>query len=187
MRGEKSMRVITGQARGRRLLSPAGMEIRPTSEVAKEAIFSILQNELPGARVLDLFAGSGQLGIEALSRGAGYCVFVDVSRQAQQVVRENLQKTGLQENASVAAMDAAAYLRGSRERFDIALLDPPYQKGILEQVLPLCAALMRESGVIVCETERREDPPETAGDFTRYREYRYGKAKITVYRKREEA
>lgn len=176
------MRVITGQARGRKLLSPVGMDIRPTSEMAKEAIFSILQNEVPGARVLDLFAGSGQLGIEALSREAGFCVFVDQSRQAQQVVRENLRKTGLSERARVAAMDFSAYLEHTADRFDIAILDPPYQKGILDTALPLTAKVMNPGGVIVCETERREVLPPQAGDFSLVREYRYGKAKITLYR-----
>ena len=176
------MRVITGQARGRRLLSPVGMDIRPTSEMAKEAIFSILQNEVPGARVLDLFAGSGQLGIEALSREAGFCVFVDQSRQAQQVVRENLRITGLSKRARVAAMDFSAYLEHTADRFDIAILDPPYQKGILDTALPLAAKVMNPGGVIICETERREVLPQQVENFSLAREYRYGKAKITLYR-----
>ena len=160
------MRVITGTARGRRLVTPAGLATRPTSEMAKEAIFSIIQFEVEGSMVLDLFAGSGQLGIEALSRGARGAVFVDSAR------------------APVAAM---AFLRSYREIFDIALLDPPYQKGLIEEALPLLAQKVSPGGIIICETERGETLPAAAGDFTRKKEYRYGKAKVTTYRREEEA
>ena len=119
------MRVITGTARGRKLRSPDGYDVRPTTEITKEALFSILQFELEGARVLDLFAGSGQLGIEALSRGAGFCTFVDSARASQDLVRQNLTSTGLGANARVMPMDYLAFLQSTRETFDIALLDPP--------------------------------------------------------------
>lgn len=180
------MRVITGQARGRRLLSPEGDAVRPTSEVAKEAIFSILQNETPGAHVLDLFAGSGQLGIEALSRGAVLCVFVDNSRAAGKIVAENLKKTELEGSARVLTNDYAAFLSSTGEKFDIALLDPPYEKGILQKALPRVAAVMVQTGVILCETDRGEELPETAGEFKKHKEYRYGKAKVTTYRRERE-
>ena len=165
------MRVITGIARGRKLRSPDGYDVRPTTEVTKEAMFSILQFELEGARVLDLFAGSGQLGIEALSRGAGFCTFVDSARASQELVRQ-------------MPMDYLAFLQSTRESFDIALLDPPYAQGMLDQALPLLAEKMSESGVIVCETDKREELPAQAGTFEVYREYRYGKSKLTVYRRR---
>ncbi|WRS27444.1 16S rRNA (guanine(966)-N(2))-methyltransferase RsmD [Oscillospiraceae bacterium MB08-C2-2] len=176
------MRVITGSARGRRLATPPGTDVRPTSDMAKEAIFSILQMELEEAAVLDLFAGSGQLGIEALSRGARSCVFVDNAKLSQKAVRENLASTQLASKGRLIPMDAVTFLQSTAEIFDIALLDPPYQQGILEKALPLVASHMRESGIIVCETERGEDLPEVAGSFTKHREYRYGKAKVTVYR-----
>lgn len=181
------MRVITGSARGRKLLSPTSSDIRPTSDMVKEAIFSILQNELEGAMVLDLFAGSGQLGIEALSRGARFAVFVDSSREAQEVIRNNLQTTRLAEQGRVAAMEYQAFLAGSKDTFDIALLDPPYQQGILDKALPLLIPRMSESGVIVCETDNKELLPQRVESFVRRREYRYGRKKLTLYRKEEES
>ena len=179
------MRVITGTARGRKLRSPDGYDVRPTTEVTKEAMFSILQFELEGARVLDLFAGSGQLGIEALSRGAEFCTFVDAARASQDLVRENLTTTGLGARARVMPMDFLAFLQSTRETFDIAFLDPPYAKGMIDQALPLLADKMSGVGVIVCETDKKEVLPAQAGAFEIYREYRYGKSKLTVYRRRD--
>ena len=138
------MRVITGSARGRKLEAPQGLETRPTSDMVKEAMFSIIQFEVEEAMVLDLFAGSGQLGIEALSRGAKFAVFVDASREAQEVIRANLQSTGLAQKSRVAAMDALGFLKSTGDRFSIALLDPPYQKGLLDEALPLLAGKMEE-------------------------------------------
>ncbi len=180
------MRVITGTARNTRLEAPEGLTTRPTSDMAKEAIFSILHFDLEQAAVLDLFAGSGQLGIEALSRGAKSCIFVDTSREAQEVIRRNLAATKLSTNARVAAMEAAAFLNGTSEQFDIALLDPPYGQNLILAVLPKLAEKMKDSGIIVCESERDEILPERAGDFCVFKTYRYGKAKITTYKKPRE-
>ena len=170
------MRVITGTARGRKLTALEGLEVRPTTDMVKEAMFSILQFEVEGANVLDLFAGSGQLGIEALSRGARACVFVDSSRDSQNVTRQNLQHTGLAASARVAAMDYAAFLRSTKETFDIALLDP----------LPLLAEKMSPGGAILCETRRGEPLPERVGEFGIRKTYRYGKIMLTLYRRVEE-
>lgn len=180
------MRVITGTARNTRLEAPEGQATRPTSDMAKEAIFSILHFDLEQAAVLDLFAGSGQLGIEALSRGAKSCIFVDTSREAQEIIRRNLAATKLSTNARVAAMEAAAFLNGTSEQFDIALLDPPYGKNLISALLPKLAEKMRDGGVIVCESERDETLPEQAGEFNVSKTYRYGKAKITTYKKKQE-
>ncbi len=180
------MRVITGTARGRKLVTLEGLDVRPTTDMVKEAMFSIIQFEVEGANVLDLFCGSGQLGIEALSRGARYCVFVDQSRESQDVTRQNLQTTGLARNSRVAAMDFAAFLRSTNEVFDIALLDPPYHKGLAEAALPLLAPKMNPGGIILCETSKTEDLPEEAGGFVKKKEYRYGKIKLTAYRSKEE-
>lgn len=177
------MRVITGTAKGRKLLSPVGQKVRPTTEVTKEAIFSIIHFDIENAFVLDLFAGSGQMGIEALSRGARFCVFVDISRDSQELVRQNLKNTGLAERSRVAAMDYMAYLKATNDRFDIAFLDPPYEQKMIDQALPLLAECMTESGIIICETDRREVLPAGAADFAVHREYRYGKSKVTVYRR----
>ena len=181
------MRVITGKARGRKLIAPEGLQTRPTSDMTKEAMFSIVQFEVEGAQVLDLFAGSGQLGIEALSRGARSAVFVDSSREAQAVILQNLKKTELAENARVIQTEALSYLASCREQFDLVFLDPPYGQGILEQVLPAVAEKTRPGGVILCETERHETLPDSAGAFTRKKEYFYGKAKVTTYRMPEGA
>lgn len=181
------MRVITGKARGRKLTAPEGLEVRPTSEAAKEGIFSIIQFEVEQAVVLDLFAGSGQMGIEALSRGAKSCVFVDKSRESQKVIRENLANTGLMPGAKLAQMDALSYLNTITERFDIAIVDPPYQQGLIDRILPVLSGRMNDTGIILCETENKEKLPERAGEFKIYREYRYGKAKVTVYRKDSQA
>ncbi|MEG1875391.1 MAG: 16S rRNA (guanine(966)-N(2))-methyltransferase RsmD [Angelakisella sp.] len=182
-RRRTDLRVITGIARGRKLTTLEGIDVRPTTDMVKEAMFSILQFELEGARVVDLFCGSGQLGVEALSRGAAYCTFVDSSRASQEVTRQNLQDTGLHKNSKVAALDAADFLRTTQGCFDIALLDPPYGKGLLNTVLPLLALKMSPAGVILCESALTDDPPETAGEFVLQKSYRYGKIKLSAYRR----
>lgn len=179
------MRVITGTARGRKLATLEGADVRPTTDMVKEAMFSIIQFEMEGARVLDLFCGSGQLGIEALSRGAAYCTFVDSARASLEVTRRNLQTTGLDKNCKVAAMDAVAFLENSRDTFDIALLDPPYSKGLAEKTLPLLAQRMSPTGVIICETAIKDDLPQTLEGLPRCKSYRYGKIKLTAYRRPE--
>lgn len=134
------MRVITGTARGRRLKEPQGMDIRPTTDKVKESMFSILQFDIEGRRVLDLFGGTGQLGIEALSRGASEVVFVDKSAAALKLIRENLELCGLSDRARVRNGDSLAYLR-SGEKFDLVFLDPPYDTGLLEQALQISQGL----------------------------------------------
>ena len=128
------MRVITGSARGRRLKELEGLETRPTTGKVKEALFSVIQFDIEGRRVLDLFAGTGQLGIEALSRGAECAVFVERRRDALQVIRENLEACGMTDKARVVNGDAMSYLK-SGEKFDLIFLDPPYASGLLEQSL----------------------------------------------------
>lgn len=176
------MRIITGTARGKKLEAPAGLDTRPTSEKAKEAVFSVLQFEIEGARVLDLFAGSGQMGLEALSRGAASCVFVDSSRQAQAAVRANIGAAGFRETARLVAGDAGAFLKSCSGRFDIAFCDPPYRQEHLPSLLESIGAVMAPAGILALETASAEPVPETAGHLARHREYRYGKTKITVYR-----
>lgn len=180
------MRVITGSARGRKLITVPGMEVvRPTTDRVKEALFSAVQFEIEGALVADLFAGSGQLGIEALSRGARGAVFIDSSRQSIDVIKQNLSATGLMKQARVALMDAVSFLNSTHERFDLAFLDPPYHSGLLEQALPLLGEKMQDSGAILCETDREEELPEEAGSFRVVRRYRHSKTAITLYRKAE--
>lgn len=180
------MRVITGSARGKKLITPEGMDVRPTSDMVKEAIFSIVQFEVAGASVLDLFAGSGQLGIEALSRGASLAVFVDSSNESLKVIRENLKNTGLAPQSRVVAVDSFAYLAGCRDKFDIILLDPPYSKGILQDILPKAVEKAQDNGIIICEHDKKDSLPESAGDFLKFRTYSYGRIALTTYRKRND-
>ena len=131
------MRVITGSARGRRLKELTGMETRPTTDKVKESLFSIIQFDIEGRRVLDLFAGTGQLGIEALSRGAASAVFIDRRADAVRLVKDNLELCGLSDRASVRCGDAMSYLR-SGEKFDLIFLDPPYAAGLLPRARGDC-------------------------------------------------
>ena len=147
------MRVITGSARGRRLKELEGLETRPTTGKVKEALFSVIQFDIEGRRVLDLFAGTGQLGIEALSRGAECAVFVERRRDALQVIRENLEACGMTDKARVVNGDAMSYLK-SGEKFDLIFLDPPYASGLLEQALEEIVRfdICRRHGIIVAES-----------------------------------
>ena len=175
------MRVITGTARGRKLSEPVGMDIRPTTDVVKEAVFNIIQFDIEGRRVLDLFAGTGQLGIEALSRGAAGAVFVDQSRAAIKLVKENLEKTGL-EGGKVVQGDSLSYLSG-RERFDLVFLDPPYKTNLLENALKRIVEFdkLNTGGIIVCECPAEKELPELEEPYKCLKTYRYGKVKISVY------
>ncbi|MBE6827386.1 MAG: 16S rRNA (guanine(966)-N(2))-methyltransferase RsmD [Ruminococcaceae bacterium] len=177
------MRVITGSARGRKLKTLEGGDIvRPTTDRVKEAMFSIIQFDIPDADVLDLFAGSGQLGIEALSRGAKSAVFVDRDINAYNTVKENLEITKLDGKAFVLNADSISYIKNSRNKYDIIILDPPYNKGIIDEVLPYAVASCKENSVIICESEFNEVLPEECGDFIKHKDYKYSKIKLTVYK-----
>lgn len=179
------MRVITGTARGKRLITREGAAVRPTPERVKEALFSIIQFEIEGRRVLDLFAGSGQLGVEALSRGAREAVFVDSSRESAETVRKNVESCGFTDCARIENMDFAAFLMRTEKPFDLAFLDPPYRTGLIQKALPLVTAHMNEGGTIICENPLDEELPESAGEFCRVKSYRYGKICLTIYRRKD--
>ena len=159
-----------------------GMETRPTTDRVKEGLFSIIQFDIEGRRVLDLFAGTGQLGIEALSRGAAECVFVDQRRDAVALVKENLDICELADRAHVRQGDSMAYLR-SGEKFDIIFLDPPYASGLLKQAISEITRfdICRSHGIIVAESDADAVLPAVEAPYSLYREYRYGKIKLTVY------
>lgn len=176
------MRVITGTARGRRLETLAGEDTRPTAERVKEALFSAIQFDIEGRRVLDLFAGSGQLGIEALSRGAAGCVFVDKNPEAALVIRRNLKAAGFSAGTQVLSLEAASYLAHAKDVFDLVFLDPPYAAGLLEPSLALAAAHTAPGGVIVCESGAGQPLPGRAGNLSLARTYRYGRVHIRIYR-----
>lgn len=175
------MRVITGSARGRKLRTLEGQDVRPTTDRVKEGIFSIIQFDLPGANVLDLFAGSGQLGIEALSRGAKFCVFVDSSRASHEVEKENLKTVGLFKQSRVVLSEAESFLAGTKEIFDIVLLDPPYNQNLIPPVLEMLQERLAEDAIVLCEHELKEDLPEQVGKLVKHKDYKYGKIKVTVY------
>ncbi len=179
------MRIISGSKRGKKLTAPEGLQVRPTADRVKESLFNILQFSIEGRRFLDLFAGSGQVGLEAVSRGAAQAVLVDVSRDSIRVVEKNCAAVGFGGRTKIVQADFASFLRGSRESFDVAFLDPPYSAGLLEQALPLTAERMNPGGVIVCEHPSGDELPLAAGDFTRGKTYRYGKIALTLYRRVE--
>ena len=179
------MRVITGKARGITLKTPEGMQTRPTTDRVKEAMFSIIQFEVPGARVLDLFGGSGQLGIEALSRGAKSAVFVDATENACKLIRENLKRTKLEQEGRVVRSDYLDYLKRCRETYDIILLDPPYAEVFLENALKYIVEIdiLQSGGIIVAERPLGKDLPWDFEGYVRSRDYKYGNTLLTLYRK----
>lgn len=175
------MRVITGIARGRKLVTPDGIDVRPTTEKVKEGIFSSIQFELNGASVLDLFAGSGQMGIEALSRGAAHAVFVDNSVKSVKCVNENLRNTGLYKQAEVISRDSYDYIRLTAQKFDIIILDPPYRYGHIHKLLPLAEKKLNDGGFIICEYEKESESPQAPENMVLKKTYRYGKINVSVF------
>ena len=179
------MRVITGKARGVSLKTPQGMATRPTSERVKEALFSIIQFYIPAAAVLDLFGGTGQLGIEALSRDAAKAVFVDQRADACSLIRENLKRTKLEPLARVVQSDYANFLRNCKEKFDIIFLDPPYAEVFLENSLKLITEIdiLQTGGIIVAERPVGKELFCDFSGYTRSKDYKYGSTILTIYRK----
>lgn len=174
------MRVISGSARGCKLHPVPGMTTRPTTDRVKESVFNIIQTHIRGARVLDLFAGTGQLGIETLSRGAALCDFVDQDRKALDVIRKNIELARVGDRARVHAGTAAAFVsRCPKAAYDLILLDPPYGGKILNDTLFALNQfdILSPSGIILCESAIED---EICAPFARGREYRYGAIKITV-------
>ena len=179
------MRVITGSAKGARLRSLSGNDVRPTAERVKEAVFSIIQFDIEGRRVLDLFSGSGQMGIEALSRGASSATFIDSSTECEKVITANLKTAHLSQNAEVIKRDYKLFLDTTAKVFDIAFIDPPYYAGFYETALLLTAKRMSDYGVIICEHPSDVSVPAKVGDFAVSKDYRYGKIIVTVYKREE--
>lgn len=179
------MRVIAGRARGTQLKTPEGMLTRPTTDRVKEAMFSIIQFDLPGASVLDLFGGTGQLGIEAISRGAKRAVFVDQRRDACQLIRENLKRAHMEQEGGVVQGDYMEYLSRCREKFDIILLDPPYAEVFLENAIKKITEIdiLHSSGIIIAERPLGKELPWEYPGYSRSKDYKYGKIILTVYRK----
>ena len=179
------MRVITGKARGIQLKTPEGMLTRPTADRVKEALFSIINFDIPGAKVLDLFGGTGQLGIEALSRGAASAVFVDAREESCKLIRENLKRTKLEQDARVIRSDYLDYLSRCREQYNIIFLDPPYAEVFLENAIKKITEIdiLQTDGIIVAERPLGKELPWEFEGYTRSRDYKYGKVLLTIYRK----
>ena len=176
------MRVISGTIRGKRLKEPSDYSIRPTTDKVKESIFNIIQFDIEGRNVLDLFAGTGQLGIECLSRGAASVTFVDQSKEAISIVKQNLKTCGVE--ARVVQDDSIAFLsRGAK--YDIIILDPPYATNLLDKALEIINSvdILSEGGIIMCESAREKHMPELKMPYFKRKEYNYGKVKLTTYGK----
>ena len=187
------MRIITGSARGTKLFTLEGESTRPTSERAKEAVFSMIQFEIEGRRVLDLYAGSGQLGLEALSRGAAYCLFVDSNPEAIAIVKKNIEKTKMQDRCRTIISDANNYVRKASggDKYNIIFLDPPYASGLIVPTLEriIASDILAEGGLVFCETDK-DDPLDNREDLLEYFNVRrngsYGKVKLLLLEKKSE-
>ncbi|MBE6866552.1 MAG: 16S rRNA (guanine(966)-N(2))-methyltransferase RsmD [Ruminococcaceae bacterium] len=177
------MRVISGSARGTKLESLEGLSTRPTIDRVKEGIFSSIQFVVPGARILDLFAGSGQMGIECLSRGATKGVFVDSNRDAVNVVIKNIKACNLFDKARVVNMTAQDYLGSCKDEFDIIFLDPPYNMGILDEILEKVYQITAPGGIIIAESELGWKSATEIDGLEMVKQYKYGKVFVTKFQK----
>ena len=182
------MRIITGEYRGRRLESPAGYDVRPTSDKVKEAVFNIIMNEVWDATCVDLFAGTGNLGLEALSRGAKKCYFGDNSRESINLIKNNVKMCRAEDKSVIIAGDYSKMLGRINEKVDIFFLDPPYKDGLYENCLEIIDSLdlLSEEGIIVAEHGVRDYVPETVGSLEIIKERKYGKIMVTIYAKKSE-
>ena len=176
------MRVITGKCRGKKLITLEGLDTRPTTDMVKEAVFSVIQFEVAGASVLDLFAGSGQMGIEALSREASHCVFVDSNPEAVKIIKQNLNDCKLTGESRVLGMESLEYLKVSKGGFDIVFIDPPYRSGLVQKALELLAGKLNEGAAVVCEHEKELELPDSFEGLKQHKRYKYGKTAVTVFR-----
>lgn len=184
------MRVITGTAKGHRLKAPKGMATRPTADRVKEALFNLLGDRVFDARFLDLFAGTGSIGIEALSRGAELAVFIETSSQALQVIRENLSHTGLAERSEIYRQDVliALEMLGKQFRtFNLIFIDPPYLKCYEEKVLQKIndMNLLLADGIVVVESSKKDLLPDQVGQLIMCRCEKYGDTLLNFYRREQ--
>ena len=180
------MRIITGSARGAKLETLEGSDItRPTAERVKEAVFSMIQFDIEGRRVLDVFAGSGQLALEALSRGADFAVICDIDKRATEIIKRNAQKTKLFDKTRILTRDFANLIRGlaGREIFDIAFLEPPYQSMLVVDALSLIMRndILNDNALVICESDKKE--PFCHKGLINKRFYKYGRVFITLLMK----
>lgn len=178
------MRIITGIAKGRKIKAPSGMDTRPTLDRVKESIFDILACKIEGKNILDLFAGTGNLGLEAISRGANKCIFVENNRDTYKILQENVTSLGFQKECELYNRDSFASLKffhNNNNTFDIIFLDPPYGKGYIEKAISAIDGedLLNDDGIIVCEYDEKDLIPDTVGKIRSYRTEKYGRVKIS--------
>lgn len=181
------MRVITGTAKGRRLKSLKGMETRPTMDRTKESLFNIINEWIPGCRFLDLYAGTGAIGIEAISRGAERAVFIEKNPRAVKIISDNLELTSLSGSAEVFCTDAdnaVAVLAKRNQQFDIIYMDPPYGRGLVQKSMDrVCRnMILKSEGVIITESSKADLLPEMISCFRMFRQQKYGDTMLSFYR-----
>lgn len=178
------MRIVAGKFGGLRLDTPRGLNIRPTADRVREALFSILASRVPGSRVLDLFAGTGALGLEALSRGAAGAVFVDQNAEAVRIIRTNIRRLGVDAQAEVLQGNVVQVLRRLAGRgfcFDLLFMDPPYGRGLIETTLPHLGVLAEAGALLIAEHPAKEFPPESSAQWRRIDTRFYGDTALSFY------
>lgn len=181
------MRVISGKVRGLKLNAPKNDDVRPTTDRVKESLFNIINSYIMDSKILDLFAGTGSLGIECLSRGAQKCVFVDISRDSIEIVKSNIRKARV-ENESVIVnadfKDAITKIQATKDKFDVIFMDPPYYKDMFISALEKIdqADLLIEDGIIVIEHDTKDSFPETIGRLEKSKSKKYGNTTLTFYK-----
>lgn len=178
------MRVISGSRRGHKLLEFEGMEVRPTTDRVKESIFNIIQTYVPGAKVLDMFSGSGALSMEAISRGAESAVCIDIDKRSVDIIKKNITSLRFEDKCTVVNRSCFDYIKDCRDKFDIIFLDPPYNKGFIEPVLEAIVAkdILSEDGIVILESDNTDFHSEIKG-LEIYRQKKYGRSYITIYKK----
>jgi 16S rRNA (guanine966-N2)-methyltransferase len=176
------MRVIAGALKGRRLRTPTWEGLRPTSDKLRETLFNLLAPAMPGARVLDGYAGTGAVGIEAISRGAREVTFVEHDRRAQALIEKNLADCGIAEGYAIIGSTVLHAIETLRDgpAFDIVFLDPPYASDI-HDVLQHVGTIVKEDGIVIVEHARRSQPPDATGTLRRTREVRSGDSSLSIY------
>jgi 16S rRNA (guanine966-N2)-methyltransferase len=178
------MRIVAGEFRGRRLHVPKGEQIRPTTDRVREAIFSMIAPHIAEARVLDLFAGTGAMGLEALSRGAATAVFVDQRTEAVRLIGSNIEMCGVRERVRIVQGPVERAIRRLAEAgggYDLIFMDPPYGMGYVERTLPHLGAIAVEDALLVAEHHVKDILPDRVGEWVRSRERRYGDTVVTFY------
>ncbi|HPN73487.1 MAG TPA: 16S rRNA (guanine(966)-N(2))-methyltransferase RsmD [Candidatus Omnitrophota bacterium] len=183
------MRIIGGEFRSRKIESPSSGAARPTKDRVRESVFNIISPRIAGSRALDLFAGSGAYGLEALSRGAASCVFVENNPECAGVISRNIEKLKVRERASIEVLDVYRYLEeiGKRgEKFDIVFSDAPYGLGMSRNVLIMAERydILSPFGILIIEHDGKEDVPEQVGDVSVYKQKSYGITSISVFLKK---